>query len=786
MNKESYLYKFLFTNHDYIDRCFASKKYKFDSRNLSWENKALKVIVHELKRFCLSFDCDKNGRYGLEIYIEIREDGKKKVASIKYNNTIFYGHSNGCYIDAMPTNFIRIIENKGSVKKREFLKQTAYLFSVLLYGYSKENILTYPLDETFLSPNELCDKLFGFSRFPNIGKRTTKVDLYNSNNTELQLKYIFGLDNKSDNKQVLEAQKMWYKQNIEFSLDKLEQTASSLFDSAKHFPIFNHLFDEPYKNQQIIRTLLSLTVRKNGENIILNSPLTNLINWSNEIVSNYMKHTEDSFETIVKKIAACNDDLLFEHLEDIFEKDNDKYKFKDDCFKLLFNAKYISQGINETNDGSSNDDIKKAIWEYLPKESLKKDILENVLIEDEYDQFLFFSTVLLLSVDSYKRNSFIWSLIENEAVNFDVQEYEKNQPINRIKQIASIYLITNLLIENISLPDKLRAEMFKATYGRTMYSLQSDYLVALLNCSKFYTSEIERNIKSVFEFNEGKAINQPYYLFLFGYYFYEYFQNKEYFFNELDGYQQNETFKEAAIIQYLSWSYDGSVEINKTIEIILRGFKILSEKLFSVVGDINENPDGYKEFLEDFPSHTKKVMYGWAICGQLLCYALANYINKFNPDLDKSKIQENKKNLFYVCVYSDYFIRKTNTNYVSADNVDDHKNLYLPCGSSRLICAIDHLLFARTNSIFNIEKCVVINNIMYNDYNRWIQFEKSRDSNIRYLILLLKTLSKTNYIGAENDGSGFKEGCEFTSEIKYAKTILSDNKCKFLPYDHIN
>lgn len=778
MNKESYLYNFLFTNHDYIDRCFASKKYKFDSKNLSWENKALKVIVHELKRFCLSFDCDKNGRYGLEICIEIRENGKKKVASIKYNNTIFYGHSNGCYIDAMPTNFIRIIENKGSVKKREFLKQTAYLFSVLLYGYSKENILTYPFDETFLSPNELCDKLFGFSRFPNIGKRTTKVDLYNSNNTELQLKYIFGLDNKSDNKQVLEAQKMWYKQNIEFSLDKLEQTASSLFDSAKHFPIFNHLFDEPYKNQQIIRTLLSLTVRKNGENIILNSPLTNLINWSNEIVSNYMKHTEDSFETIVKKIATCNDDLLFEHLEDIFEKDNDKYKFKDDCFKLLFNAKYISQGINETNEGGSNNDIKKAIWEYLPKESLKKDILENVLIEDEYDQFLFFSTVLLLSVDSYKRNSFIWSLIESEAVNFDVQEYEKNQPINRIKQIASIYLITNLLIENISLPDKLRAEMFKATYGRTMYSLQSDYLVALLNCSKFYTSEIERNIKSVFDFNNGIAKNQPYYLFLYGFYFYNCDSYKCDVANYATffplGYEEDRTFKEAAVIQYLSWSYNGGIEGKDIIKIILKGFDTLYEKLSKTT------LDKFCDGRTDFSNNTKKIMYKWAISSNLLSYALSNFINKSNNkfyDTYKSKIDEKREVIFAVCVYSDYFIRLTNPEYIcnGQNNVDDHTNLYLPCGASRLICAIDYLENYKNTKTkkFFIDEKVIITQTVYDNYKCWIQCEKEK-GNIRYLALLLKLLSKTNYIKTFND------------DISDVEKLLEGQQCRFLPYDYMD
>lgn len=469
--------------------------------------------------------------------------------------------------------------------------------------------------------------------------------------------------------------------------------------------------------------------------------------------------------------------MQFEYLEDIFEKVKDKYTFKDECFRLLFNAKHISQEINETTEDNLNNDIRRAIWGYLPKGRPQKGILVNVLIEDEYDKFLFFSTVLLLSLDSYKRNFFIYSLIENEVVNFDIQEREdNNQPINRIKQIACIYLITNLLIENISIPGDLRKEMFKATYGRTMYSLQSNYLGALFSCSKFYTSEIERNINSVFEFKDGKAINQPYYLFLFGYYFYEYFQCREYFFNEHDGYQQNKTFKEAAIIQYLSWSYDGNVEI---IEIILRGFKILSKKLFSVVGDINDDPYGYHEFSTDFSSNIKEVMYKWAICGQLLCYALANYINKFGSDLDKSKIEENKKILFYVCVYSDYFIRKTNKKYEKADDVDDHKNLYLPCGSSRLICAIDYLS-DRTGSKFNIEECVVINDIIYADYKRWVQFEESKNSNTRYLVLLLKTLSKTRYIYLRQDG------CEFRSEIENAKKKLSDNECKFLPYDHIN
>lgn len=305
-----YLYEFLNCNKTHINNCIERNNYRFDIGNLSQENKALKVIVHELKRFCISFyrDNNKNDSYGLEICIGTKENGNKKVTSIKYNNTIFY--SRGCYIDAMPKNFINILENKKSVTKKEFLKQTSYLFSALLYGYSKEHNLKYPSDETIFSPNGLCNKLFGFSRYPNIEKETSKDDLYDSKNIELQLKYLFGLDNKSNNEQVLEAQKIWYKQNIEFSLDELNQTASSLVASAKHYPIFNHLFAKPYENQRIIRTLLSLSVRKNGENIILNSPLTNLINWSNEIISNYMSHTEDSFETIVKKllnvITICN------------------------------------------------------------------------------------------------------------------------------------------------------------------------------------------------------------------------------------------------------------------------------------------------------------------------------------------------------------------------------------------------------------------------------------------------------------------------------------------------
>ncbi len=539
--------------------------------------------------------------------------------------------------------------------------------------------------------------------------------------------------------------------------------SKDIISKAMKHPLYGYLFKEPEKHRKDIRELLKATVSAtDAENITVAPPVGGLKNY----VENYFtdnvgkKYNFSAYDLMyaLGKIAekcscADNEEYSISHngikkiCSEISSEDTESlmhkcknggwleytesgYKFITKTYRLLFLSVYSARKFNlsEAPLDVTVSEIIDMIFTYIPQ----YDSNNLVRVDDRYDDTVFFTSGLLLQLDERLKRRILQCMIEKSS-DFSVKE--------RSNQIGCIYILSYLLCEMPLMSNKTRGELFKATYGRTMYRLQYNEWLYIKSLSPFYAETAKKQLLSALETENGYIKEQPYFLLLLGLL------------------PQSDMFPDklyaAALLQKTTW-----VDIhseNQLGNIRKKIFSLLDSIDFSVSNEINS------QSICD------------ALTVHLLMYALSNTLEAFpgsagdfSSELLRGDYGKNAEQiLLKKAIFADYIIRRSNPiyceRYIYGDK-DYSEEMYVPCGVYRICCSLSTLKnTGKFHSPLSVDENIFYSKCFVNE-------------DYRYKFLMAAMLSYTDFF--ENADADVMDSLN--------NTLDSLSPDEFIPYDHVD
>lgn len=610
----------------------------------------------------------------------------------------------------------------------------------------------------------------------------------------------------------------------------LTNAARMIVDEVNHQPLVNYLFQKLKETQQTsylieYRELVNSIVKykKDGQ-LTVYPPVSTLIE---QIHNGIKKYTSDKFfnerdvyEILGELALAATQNSTYHIPLDKFQETNDSfrnkilqqikkdinnqkfrwitciddqhYRFTLKYYRLIFTARKKSEQYNAEfiSQNKSIAVICQSILDEMRLRPLQKN--DNIDIEDtcesshtewKFDSLVVYGTALLL----LSPTSIMYHMIDELrkiAQNFSIH----NQ--NRKRQESAINLICNLLCEKHNLLPEYQENMFRDTYGKSIYHFQIAAWHHLSGISEpnmtfsSYTDLVYKSIEKACRLRDDHkyANAAPYYILLKGY-----IEDN----SRCEEYKQFDTSEDSTKylydcckIQSKIWNINQTLSEEEKAQEIINIIKLLRTANEVFRNWINPEKTQYTHHTDLMATDTYPL--AWVYGCNMALYALADIEREKHEKslferihLNKASVPFSERDFIETIVLCDYFNRKLSFNYdIEYDsNNCTANNVFLLCGSFR-ITSIDSIIteISISPNRFTLTKS------QKEDYKRWLDNEST---GTRYKVLLTRyLLICTDYydkdtpitLSVDDFEDGFLEYDSISqSDVSELKKIISSN-----------